>query len=165
MPDAQSPVRKKKDAESGKAGNRTLDQQGAQRRPGRAVPERGPAGRRPLPRVPPKSTAPGFRLTTGVCSSGAEPTRSSQHSCCRQTNAAAAPPPAHAFRSAPSSSRPRPARDTPSLLEAPPRPKLKAETEQRKKQRAGVIAAARGALPPPAPPRSAPDPTKSPAEG
>lgn len=86
-------MRKKKDAESGKARNRTLDQQGAQRRPGRAVPERGPAGRRPLPRVPLKSPAPGVRLRTSVCSSGAEPTRSSPHSCCGQTNTAAAPPP------------------------------------------------------------------------
>lgn len=169
VPDAQSPVRKKKDAESRKARNRTLDQQGAQRRPGRAVPERGPAGRRLHPRVPPKSPEPGVRLRIGVCYSGAEPTRSSQLSRCRQTHTAAAPPPAHAFRSAPSSSRPRPARDTPSLPEAPPHLELEAETKQRKKQRAGVGGGGdRGctwsaALP--VPPRPAPDPTKRPAEG
>lgn len=46
------------------------------------------------------------------------------------------PAPAPAFRSAPSSSRPRPARDTPSLPEAPPLPESEAETKQRKKLRA-----------------------------
>lgn len=48
-------------------------------------PRKGAAGRRPLPlpRVPPKSPAPGVPHRTRVCYSGAEPARSSQHSCCR----------------------------------------------------------------------------------
>lgn len=122
VPDAQSPVREKKDAESSITENRTLDQQGAQRRPGSTVPERGPAGQRPLPRVPPNSPAPGVRLGTGVCSSGAEPTRSSQPFCRRQTNAAAAPPPPPPSVPPPQAHAHGSPRARPSSPEAPPTP-------------------------------------------
>lgn len=160
VPDAQSPVRKKKDTESGKAGNHTLDQQGAQRRPARAVPERGQqAGARSRSRAYLQSRQRQASHTEPASATAAPSLLAapSTPAAARPTLQLPRPRPRPRLPLRPLQVSLRPARDTPSLHEAPPRPGLEAETKQRKKQRAWRSRLhVEHCLPGPAPPRTQP---------